>query len=46
VLGPYLRDLPRADLHLLDTGHFAIEDELDVMAPMIHRFLDGSVASQ
>jgi pimeloyl-ACP methyl ester carboxylesterase len=37
---PYLRDLPKAELHLLDTGHFALEDKMDVMAPMIHGFLD------
>jgi hypothetical protein len=36
----YLRDLPDAELHLLDTGHFALEDKLDVMAPLIHDFLD------
>jgi pimeloyl-ACP methyl ester carboxylesterase len=42
--GPYLRDLPEAELHLLDTGHFALEDKLDVMAPLIHDFLDRSVA--
>lgn len=42
--GPYLRDLPEAELHLLDTGHFALEDKLDVMAPLIHRFLDAKVA--
>jgi pimeloyl-ACP methyl ester carboxylesterase/DNA-binding winged helix-turn-helix (wHTH) protein len=40
--GPYLRDLPKAELHLLDTGHFALEDKLDVMAPMIRDFLDRS----
>ncbi len=43
--GPYLRDLPKAELHLLDTGHFALEDKLDVMAPMIRDFLDRSIAS-
>jgi pimeloyl-ACP methyl ester carboxylesterase len=37
---PYLRDLPHAELHLLDTGHFALEDQFDVMAPMIHSFLN------
>ena len=37
---PYLRDLPNAELHLIDSGHFALEDRLDVMAPMIHNFLD------
>ena len=41
---PYLRDLPHADLHLLDTGHFALEDKLDVMAPIIRQFLDSQVA--
>jgi pimeloyl-ACP methyl ester carboxylesterase len=41
---PYKRDLPDAELHLLDTGHFALEDKLDVMAPLIHDFLDREVA--
>lgn len=43
---PYLRDLPKAELHLLDTGHFALEDKLDVMAPMIRQFLDRSIAAE
>jgi pimeloyl-ACP methyl ester carboxylesterase len=37
---PYLRDLPEAEVHILDTGHFALEDKLDVMAPLIRDFLD------
>ena len=41
---PYLRDLPTAELHLLDTGHFALEDQLDVMAPLIRGFLDRKLA--
>jgi pimeloyl-ACP methyl ester carboxylesterase len=41
---PYLRDLPNAEFHLLDTGHFALEDKLDGMAPLIHDFLDRKVA--
>jgi pimeloyl-ACP methyl ester carboxylesterase len=41
---PYKRDLPDAELHLLDTGHFALEDKPDVMAPLIHDFLDREVA--
>lgn len=44
--GPYLRDLPNADLHLLDTGHFALEDRLDVMAPLIHDFLDRNLSAR
>jgi len=43
---PYLRDLPKAELHLLDAGHFALEEKLDVMAPMIHAFLDRNVAAR
>ena len=42
--GPYLRDLPKAEIHMLDTGHFALEDKLDVMAPLIIDFLDREVA--
>jgi pimeloyl-ACP methyl ester carboxylesterase len=41
---PYLKDLPHAELVLLDTGHFALEDKLDVMAPLIHGFLDRNIA--
>jgi pimeloyl-ACP methyl ester carboxylesterase len=37
---PYLRDLPEAELHLLDSGHFALEEKLDVMVPLIRDFLD------
>jgi pimeloyl-ACP methyl ester carboxylesterase len=43
---PYLRDLPDAELHVLDTGHFALEDKLDVMTPLIRDFLDRKVASR
>ena len=43
---PYLRDLPDAELHIFDTGHFALEDKLDVMAPLIRTFLDSKVAAQ
>jgi pimeloyl-ACP methyl ester carboxylesterase len=41
---PYKRDLTDLEFHLLDTGHFALEDKLDVMAPLIHDFLDRKVA--
>ena len=41
---PYLRDLPNAEIHILDTGHFALEDKLDEMAPLIRNFLDRKVA--
>jgi pimeloyl-ACP methyl ester carboxylesterase len=43
---PYLRDLPDAELHLLDTGHFALEDRLDEIVPLIRSFLDRKVAGR
>ena len=36
---PYLRDLPKAELHLLDTGHFALEDKHVLIAGIIDEFL-------
>ncbi|GAA0703641.1 alpha/beta hydrolase [Kitasatospora atroaurantiaca] len=36
----YLRDVPEAELHLLDTGHFALEENLPELAPLIADFLD------
>ncbi|MFE5890521.1 alpha/beta fold hydrolase [Streptomyces sp. NPDC002285] len=36
----YLRDLPDAELHLLDTGHFALETHLGEIAPLIADFAD------
>jgi pimeloyl-ACP methyl ester carboxylesterase len=40
---PYLRDLPKAEMHILDTGHFALEEKLDVMGPLIGNFLDRNL---
>lgn len=42
---PYLRDLPDAEMHLLDSGHFALEDRLHVMAPLIRDFLDRKICT-
>lgn len=35
----YLRDLPRAELHLLSTGHWALETHLDEVASLAREFL-------
>ena len=35
----YQRDLPQAELHLIDTGHFALEDSSDFIAERIKQFL-------
>jgi pimeloyl-ACP methyl ester carboxylesterase len=37
----YRRDLPEAELHLLDTGHFALEEDLDFIAARMAAFVDG-----
>ena len=34
----YLRDIPKAELNLLDTGHFALEDSCDFIAQKIVSF--------
>lgn len=36
---PYKRDLKDIEFHLLDTGHFALEEDDDVIADLIRRFL-------
>jgi pimeloyl-ACP methyl ester carboxylesterase len=39
----YLRDLPNAELVRLDSGHFAVEDNLDEITDAIVRFYDTRV---
>ena len=41
----YLRDLPGAELHRLESGHFAVEDCLDTIVSNMGRFYDESVAA-
>jgi pimeloyl-ACP methyl ester carboxylesterase len=36
---PFLRDLPRAELQLLDTGHFALEEDVETIATLMRSFL-------
>ena len=35
----YLRDLPKAEIHLLDTGHFALETHAQDIGEFMHSFL-------
>jgi len=42
---PYLRDLPDAELHLLDTGHFVLEEYAEEAAALIRSFMERQVAS-
>jgi pimeloyl-ACP methyl ester carboxylesterase len=50
IFGPdgaraFVRDLPDAEIRLLDTGHFALEDHAEVVAGHIRRFVGGRTAS-
>ena len=40
---PYKRDLKNLEYHLLDTGHFALEEDGDVIAAYMEKFLDKNV---
>jgi pimeloyl-ACP methyl ester carboxylesterase len=40
---PYKRDLPEVEFHLIDTGHFALEDKADEMVPLIRDFLSRNL---
>ena len=40
---PYKRDLQKLEFHLLDTGHFALEEEGDAIADRIRRFMTTHV---
>ena len=42
----YLRDLPDAEIHRLDSGHFAVEDCLEYIDRNIDRYFDEKVASR
>jgi pimeloyl-ACP methyl ester carboxylesterase len=39
----YLADLPQAEMHRLEAGHFAVEDCLEYIATNIHRFYQDVV---
>jgi len=40
----FLKDLPKAEMHRLEAGHFAVEDCLDYIAENIHGFYRDIVA--
>jgi pimeloyl-ACP methyl ester carboxylesterase len=41
----YRRDIPNADVHVLDAGHFALDTAADDIAALVRRFLDPAVPS-
>lgn len=40
---PYLRDLPNAEFHLVDTGHFVLEEDARLTGDLMLDFLDRNV---
>ena len=42
---PYKRDLHNLEFHLLDTGHFALEEDGDVIADLMRAFLRKNVTA-
>ena len=43
--GAYHRDVPRAQIHVLDAGHFALDTAADEIAALVHKFAGSSVES-
>ncbi len=43
---PYKRDLENIDFHILDTGHFALEEDLEVIANHIHDFVNKNTKNK
>jgi pimeloyl-ACP methyl ester carboxylesterase len=43
---PYKRDLRNIEYHLLDTGHFALEEDGDKIASLMRQFLPKHVATK
>ena len=41
----YLNDLPKAEMHRLAAGHFAVEDNLEYISDHMHRFYATRVAA-
>jgi pimeloyl-ACP methyl ester carboxylesterase len=41
----YLQELPSAEMHRLESGHFAVEDRLGSIAGNMHRFYEERVAA-
>ena len=41
---PYKRDLENIEVHLLDTGHFALEEDGETIALLIRRFLGKNIS--
>lgn len=43
---PFSRDLPDAQIHLLDTGHFALETHLPEITELVRQFLREAIGDR
>jgi len=43
---PYKRDLKNLEFHLLDTGHFALEEDGDLIVSLIRQFIGNNVLAE
>jgi pimeloyl-ACP methyl ester carboxylesterase len=42
----FKRDVPDAKIHLLDTGHFALEEDFTVVSGLLHDFLESTTRQE
>ena len=42
----FLKDLPNAEMHRLEAGHFAVEDNLETISAGMHKFYAEQVAGK
>lgn len=42
----YQRDVPNAEVHFLNASHFALDENVDLAANLIHSFMSNTVASR
>jgi len=40
------RDVPDAEIHLLNASHFALDEEVQAIAALMHRFLGATLRPQ
>jgi pimeloyl-ACP methyl ester carboxylesterase len=42
----YRRDVPKAEVHVLDAGHFALDTKADEIAALVRQFMAGPATAQ
>jgi pimeloyl-ACP methyl ester carboxylesterase len=42
----YRKDVPNAEVHVLDAGHFALDTKADEIAAIVRRFVSAHAAAK